>query len=208
MIFALIEGLIRNISGSLGIFIRRGYYSFRLGKCGKKLVISEGVFFDKPKCIEIGDKVWIDRNSILIAGKNSVKHQIYGPYSENLAGRILIGSNVHIGIGTILQGHGGIKIGDYFTSSANCKIYSLSNDPLKCIKGTIVDDDYSAPSILGQVVVEDNVWLGLNVSVLGTQIGNNSFIKPNSVVTKPIAPNSIAEGAPAIKIKPRFEEGG
>ena len=48
------------------------------------------------------------------------------------------------------------------------------------------------------VVVEDNVWLGMNVIVLkGVTIGENSIIAAGSVVTKSIPSNCIAGGNPA-----------
>jgi acetyltransferase-like isoleucine patch superfamily enzyme len=204
--FSLIEGLIRNISGSIGVIIRRIYYKFRLGKCGSNVVISENVYFDNPRDIQIGNGVWIDRNAILIAGKisNRTKVTIYGEFDQHLEGKIIIGSRVHIGINTVIQGHGGVQIGDYFTSSPFSKIYSLSNDVIKCHSGTVDAKDYIAACILSQVVIGSNVWLGLNASVLGASIGSNSFVKPNSVVTEGIEENCVAEGSPAIRIKSRF----
>ena len=57
-------------------------------------------------------------------------------------------------------------------------------------------DDYRAGKDR-PVVIEDNVWLGLNVVVLkGVHIGENSVIGANSVVTKDIPANVIAAGNP------------
>lgn len=53
-----------------------------------------------------------------------------------------------------------------------------------------------------EVIIEDNVWLGLNVVVLkGVIIGSGSIIGANSVVTKSIPKNSIAAGNPCKVIK-------
>lgn len=43
--FDIVETIIRNISGRLGIFLRRLYYSKRLAQCGKNLRIDEGLLF-------------------------------------------------------------------------------------------------------------------------------------------------------------------
>lgn len=52
------------------------------------------------------------------------------------------------------------------------------------------------------VVIEDGVWLGMNVVVLkGVHIGKNTLIGANSVVTKDIPANSIAAGNPCRVIK-------
>lgn len=62
-------------------------------------------------------------------------------------------------------------------------------------------DDYRAGKDR-PVIIEDNVWLGLNVVVLkGVHIGKNSLIGANSVVTRDIPANSIAVGSPAKVIK-------
>lgn len=56
-------------------------------------------------------------------------------------------------------------------------------------------------------VIEDNVWLGANCTVMkGITIGEGSIIGANSVVTKDIPPYSIAVGSPAKVIKNRKEE--
>ena len=49
----------------------------------------------------------------------------------------------------------------------------------------------------GQVIIEDNVWLGEGVIVLpNVTIGENSIVGANSVVTKSIPRNSVVAGNP------------
>ncbi|RME57284.1 acyltransferase, partial [Candidatus Parcubacteria bacterium] len=53
-----------------------------------------------------------------------------------------------------------------------------------------------------RVVVEENVFIGSNVTVLkGARIGRNSVIANGAVVTGRIPPNVIAAGMPARPIK-------
>ena len=53
-----------------------------------------------------------------------------------------------------------------------------------------------------EVVIGDNVWLGMNVVVLkGVHIGENSVIGANSVVTKDIPENVVAVGNPCKVIR-------
>lgn len=206
--FDIVETIIRNISGRLGIFLRRLYYSKRLAQCGKNLRIDEGVIIQGAEYIYIGDNVWIDKYCILIAGKVDiqpervkVKQNKNYPYRE---GELHIGSNVHIAPQCIIQAHGGVSIGNYFTASAGSKIYSLSNDVRKCKHGTQFSNEIWY--ILSPICIEDNVWLGLNTIVLSGTIKKNSFIAPNSVVMTDIEENSFASGNPAKKIKDRFIE--
>lgn len=206
-IYLWIEFFIRNLPGVIGRKIRYYYYKRRLAKCGKNVIIETGVYFQNPKDISIGDNVWIDKNVIFIAGKlKHINHNNTSGIDDikdiSKLGKIVIGSNVHIGINTIIQGHGGVVILNNFTCSAHCKIYTLSNDVKNSLNGTFGETN---KYVMSQIFIEDNVWLGLNVSVLKGVIHKNSFIKPNSVVVSSIDENSIAEGFPARVVKARFE---
>lgn len=52
------------------------------------------------------------------------------------------------------------------------------------------------------VTIEDNVWIGANVTILpGVVVGRGSVIAAGSVVTKSVPPNSLVAGVPAKVIK-------
>ena len=56
--------------------------------------------------------------------------------------------------------------------------------------------------ITAPIVVEDHVWIGMNVTILkGVTIGEGSIIAAGSVVTKSIPPHCLAAGVPAKVIK-------
>lgn len=194
ILFDIAESFLRGIEGRTGRYLRYVYYKMRLKQCGRGVVIDSGVHIIQPSMIELGERVWIDRNVILLAGKvDSLGKDIRtveNRYFKGNMGEIHIGSYSHIGIGTIIQGHGGVYMENYATTSAGCKIYSFSNDPGKGKKGTMIDTGY----IVHPVMVEENVWLGLNTIVLGHHIGRNTFVKPNSVIYKDIPPDVIYEG--------------
>jgi acetyltransferase-like isoleucine patch superfamily enzyme len=62
--------------------------------------------------------------------------------------------------------------------------------------------DPKAKALSSPVVIEDNVWLGLNAVVLkGVTIGKGSIIGANSVVTKSIPAGVIAAGNPCRVVK-------
>jgi|SRR5450432_253238 len=204
-----LEDLIRNISGPVGIRLRRFYYKRRLGGAGWGLVIDTGVHFESPKDIYTGDRVWIDKNCIFIAGKikpDGAKIIRISSAAGDSEGVIRIGSFSHVGIDTIIQGHGGFTAGDYFTSSAGCRIYSFSNDYRKSLSGTMATPSSLPAYIMGPVHFGKNVWIGLGVSVISAAIGDNSFVLPHSVVYQPLESNSVAGGNPAVRTKNRFPE--
>jgi len=141
-IIMVIEGFIRNISGGIGIWLRRIYYTHRFSECGKNIRIDEGVIIQGKKNFKVGENVWIDKYCILLAGQVNIPENHCKRIPMNLEtyneGILEIGSNTHLGIGTIIQAHAGIKIGDNFTTSAGCKLYSLSNDVEECKYGTYI----------------------------------------------------------------------
>ncbi|MDL1911672.1 acyltransferase [Chloroflexi bacterium CFX6] len=56
--------------------------------------------------------------------------------------------------------------------------------------------------ISAPIVVEDNVWIGLNATILkGVHIGHGSVIAAGAVVTRDVPENSLVGGVPAKVIK-------
>jgi acetyltransferase-like isoleucine patch superfamily enzyme len=54
------------------------------------------------------------------------------------------------------------------------------------------------------LIIEDNVWIGCNVTLLeGAKICSNSIVAAGSVVNKEVTTNSIVGGVPAKLIKKR-----
>jgi len=201
--------------GPTGRKIRYYYWKRKLKKCGKNVIIDEGVIIQGAEYISIGDNVWIDKYCVLMAGpvkfnNNSVVKRIENKNFKFEEGELIIGNGVHIGIGNIIQAHSGIYIGNNVTTSAGVKMYSLSNYPydendLKTITYANCMATGKISYIMSPIVIEDGVWIALNCIVLGGTIGKNSFISSNSIVYKDIPENSYASGNPARKIKDRFQ---
>lgn len=204
ILFQSIESLIRNISGPIGIALRRVYYTQRLKSVGEKVVIDTGVHFQSPKNIVIGDKVWIDKNAILIAGDFVAKERKYK--EKNLeaysgkSGELHIGSRVHIAPNTFIQAHGGVHIGNDLTIACGAKIYSLSHhyrnieDELdtKRYFFSTMSEAKNQYLIKAPVVIKNGAALGINSVVLpGTCIEKGVWIGVNALAPKITEENKV-----------------
>lgn len=97
--------------------------------------------------------------------------------------KVVIGNNVLIASKVYISDHNHGSYSGDFPSSPD-------SDPSK------------RPIVSVPVFIEDNVWIGEQVSILpGVTIGKGSIIGANSVVTKNIPAASIAIGVPAKVIK-------
>jgi acetyltransferase-like isoleucine patch superfamily enzyme len=60
--------------------------------------------------------------------------------------------------------------------------------------------------VIKQTVLEDDVWIGTNVTILqGCKIGQGAVVGANTLVNKDIPPYYIVGGVPGKFIRPRFE---
>ncbi len=190
----LIESFIRNIGGALGLKLRFWYYKTQFKSCGSHIIIGEGVFFENPKTMILGSDIWIDKNSILLAGAfNSKDRKFHQKGSEDIKwGELIIGNNVHIAPFSLVQAHGGIKIGSNVTIASGSRIYSLSHH-YKNLNDQTDLKRYSFSSmapkgeqflIVGNVSIGDKAAVGLNSVILpGSKIPNGAWIAVSSVVT-------------------------
>lgn len=113
-------------------------------------------------------------------------------------GKIVCGEGSYIGDRSTLHsalGHE-INIGRGCQISSNVRIFTQT---------AIADADFSikpVPSKFGNVMLGDYCWVGANVLINpGIEIGRNSVVGANSVVTKNVPSNEIWGGVPAKLIR-------
>ncbi len=103
--------------------------------------------------------------------------------------KLTIGDNCGFS-GTVIGAFHSITIGKNVRFGANTLVTDSDWHP---------DDPRVGPA--KPIIIGDNVWLGINVTVLkGVEIGENSLIGANSLVTKNIPANVIAAGNPCKEI--------
>jgi acetyltransferase-like isoleucine patch superfamily enzyme len=137
----------------------------------------------------------IDANGEIILG-NRVKiwsHIHKTQLSAGGKGKLIIGDNTFINVGTIISAHFQIKIGKNVQIAPG--VIMMDSD----FHGV---EDRDAEVIPTPITIADNVWLATRVVVLkGVTIGEGSTIAAGAVVTKDIPSYSLAAGIPATVIK-------
>jgi acetyltransferase-like isoleucine patch superfamily enzyme len=105
--------------------------------------------------------------------------------------KTFLGNNVSFN-GLIVGGTGEVHIGDNFHSGRDCLLITQVHN----YEGTKIP--YDETYIVKDIIIEDNVWLGTRVIVLGgITIGEGAIIQAGSVVVKSIPKYAIAGGHPA-----------
>lgn len=114
------------------------------------------------------------------------------------AKNIKIGSYCRINENVFLQGK--ISIGNFVMIAPNVSIYTKTH----IYDNTDVPMVKSGETETQQVSIGDDVWVGLNSTILpGISIGEGSIIAAHSLVNKDVEPYSIVGGVPAKLIKKR-----
>lgn len=121
----------------------------------------------------------------LVLGKSSVNSQtVIGDYSSFN--------------GMTIKGTGSVSIGSYFHSGEGCLIITANHN----YRGSKLP--YDEANVVRNVVIEDFVWFGDRVIVLGgVTIGEGAIIQAGSVVNRNIPRCAIAGGNPITVFKMR-----
>ncbi len=150
-------------------------------------VIGKMIVYRTPMSkIQIGDKCTFNSSSKY--NFRGINHPCILQTGSSKA-KIVIGNHVGMSGGSIVSNNS-VTIGNHVLIGANCQIGDRDGHS---------DRFKSNPKPIN---IGDNVWLGMNVTVLkGVTIGENSIIGANSLVTKDIPANCIAAGNPCKIIK-------
>jgi acetyltransferase-like isoleucine patch superfamily enzyme len=175
----------------------RAYISPRAQVHCRRLEIGRGAFIDDgvtvyahPRAlggITLGPGVHLYRWTILELGEGR--------------GSIHIGANTHVQAGCTLNAYiGSVSLGADCMIGAHCAFIPYQHGfadlgrPMRA----------QTMTSRGDVVLEDDVWLGTNVSVQdGVRIGRGAIVGAGAVVTHDLPPNAIAGGVPARVLRMR-----
>ena len=116
-------------------------------------------------------------------------------------GDVEIGEHCYINTHTTIYSGSGVKFGNYVLIAPGCVI-APTNHAFKRLD-TLIRHQGFMPS-RGGVVIEDDVWVGANCSLLdGCHIGTGAVIAAGAVVYGTVEPYAIYGGIPAQKIGER-----
>ena len=212
---AILVTAIRDIDGSIGEALRFEYYRNKFKSIGRNVRIDTSVFISGAHFISIGDDVHLDKGTVLVAcdpGLDLSKRDLkeVAPSDVDIQkGELRIGNSIHIGQNCAIFAYGGVRIDDKCTFSAGCRLYSLTSLPWspsnRHERVSIMPYSDRSPSMLGPIVLHENVWLGLNCLVFpGVVLGKDTFARSNSVIIDSMQENSFVRGDPAVRVGDRY----
>ncbi|MBY0403759.1 MAG: acyltransferase, partial [Cyanobacteria bacterium] len=112
--------------------------------------------------------------------------------THSLRDQVLLGDNTFLNRGVVFDATDKVTIGRCCDIGFRCLFTTTDHELLTDFKNR------RKAMSKGPIVVEDFVWLGANVTVLGgVTIGRGAVIGSSSLVTKNIPPNALALGSPA-----------
>lgn len=171
------------------------YHKFSLNT-----ILGKGVIFSKTARV---DNNLNNRSSIKI-GNNCL---IYGQLlTYKHGGFIQLGDYVFIGENSRIWSSINVTIGNYVLISHNVNIHDNNSHPLNAelrrkqieiiLTSGLPDQSYDTRE--KPIFIEDDVWIGFNVSInKGVKIGKGAIVAANSVVFDDVPAYSIVMGNPA-----------
>ena len=154
--------------------------------------LSKRVLFSPPFRIDGSDGISINHKTFFQKGV-----WLYCSGINNIKANLSIGEGCVFGYNNHITCVRKVTIGDFVLTANNVYIsdnlhsYENINKPI-----------IHQPIIFKRAVkIGDGAWIGENVSIIGANIGKNSVIGANSVVTRDIPDYCVAVGSPAVIIR-------
>jgi len=183
-----IEALVGCLPGNTGGALRRSWYSRRFRSCGS-VNIGQACEFISPDSISFHGHASIGRNCFFTADGGSIEIGDQTAFNVNvhlnasIGGKVRIGENCLIGPNVVMR-------------TANHRFQDITR-PIR-LQGHAI----------GDIIIEDDVWIGANVTIVGNvKIQHGAVIGAGTVVTKDVPPMAIVVGFAARTVRFRGAEG-
>ena len=202
------------VPGALGLLLRKWFWPRLFNSCGRGVVFGANVILRHPHRIELGCRVVISEGTVLDARTDQRSDVIQIDDDVMLANYTIIsckGGSVRIGANTGLGAHTIIQ------STTDCPV-SIGADVIIGPRGYVVGggsynmDRNDVPIWQqgikpdGGCTLENNVWLGAAVNVLGgVTVRTGAVIAAGAVVTRDVPEDMVCGGVPAKPIRRRTD---
>src|SRR6266581_21133 len=154
-------------------------------KLGRGVQIDPRAFIARGGRVLLGDRVVIRAGALLLPS----------------SGSITIGHTSSINQYTVINGYGGVEIGNSVLVAAFVSLFA-SNHNFADPQVPIIEQGMSSR---GGITIEDNVWIGTHATILdGVTIGSGSVVGAGTVVTKDVPPFSVVAGVPGRVVRQRI----
>jgi len=171
-------------------------------------------FFPKKPCATLSEGVTFDYRSNVYNHSGNPSNIVIGPGTRidgilmtwKRGGRIVIGKNTYLGLGSRVWSAKQVTIGDNVQIAHNVNIFDSnihSFDPAVRLQEFLKHYENDGSDLQEkEVVIGDNAWIGTNAVILkGVTIGKNSIIGAGSIITKDVPPDCVVAGNPQRVIK-------
>lgn len=201
-----------HIPGAIGLALRKIFWPRLFGACGKGVAFGEGIIIRHPKRVFLGDRVVLsERCTIDARTYNSGEVIVIGDdviLSNDVVlsckeGAIRIGNRTGIGAQTMIHSRVGcsVELGEDVLIGPRCFITGGGSYKIDRIDIPINQQE---KVVDGGVILENDVWLGANVTALGgVTLGTGCVAAAGTVITKSMPPRAICMGVPAKVAKMR-----
>ena len=163
---------------------RRMTHRARFRRFGTNVYLFDGIEFDNPAAMEIGDGVIIQRD-----GRFGVASDAPGMEDTRLA----IGRGSNIGARNHVFARAKVTIGEKVLTAPNVFISDCTH-----AYGDVTMPILDQPVLtLSPTHIGDHSWIGQGAVIIGCSIGRHCVIGANAVVLSDVPDNCIVVGAPA-----------
>jgi len=173
----------------------------RVGKTGRGIHLDTNVLLSYPGRIHLGHGARLARNVALRANSalepgiaiGDQCHVQDGALLNASEGFVHLGDRSWVGPFCVIYGNGGVRIGRDVMIAAHTCITSVGH------RHDLMHVPMMAQGIeVGPVTIEDDVWIGMNCTLLpGVTIGRGAIVAAGAVVRGDVAPYTIVGGVPA-----------
>lgn len=207
--FELVNLLFSSIPGALGLWARKTFYPPLFRRVGRGAVFGRNITFRHPHKISLGENCFIDDNVVLDAKGEANKglelgDNVYVGRNTILSckeGDIVVGDHGNISANCSLLSETEIRLGNHCFLAGNCYLVAGGNHSFDDVDTPIMFQ----PSLSkGGIRIADDVWLAAGVIVLdGVTIGRGCVVGAGAVVTGSLPEYSLVVGSRALRIMDR-----